>query len=108
MLFWQREVAWSEGGAIAWGGYDPLRGPLTALVDFTAPVPDNMADPLVREALRSPEMRSFVRWSTMPIASVERGRCSARIGFGDARYGRTVRDNRFRREVTVPLANPGC
>lgn len=107
VLFWRRELAWQQDGMVAWGGYDPIRR-LLALTDFTVPVPDNMGDPLVRRALRSPEVVAFARWSTMPMAAVRRGRCSARVSFGDARYGRTVADNRFRQETIVPTATPGC
>jgi len=107
-LFWRRELAWKQGGMVAWGDYDPLRR-LFALTGFTQPVPDNMADPLVRRALRAtPEIVAFARWSTMPMATVSRGRCSARVGFGDARYGGTVAANRFRREAVVPISTPGC
>jgi inner membrane protein len=109
VLFWQREVVWRERGTIAWGSYDALRGPLMGLIDFTPPVPDNISDPLAREAMAAtPEIVRFMRWSTMPIATIERGRCSARVSFGDARYGRTVAANRFRQGTVVPINAPGC
>jgi len=44
----------------------------------------------------------------MPIARVERGRCGARVRFGDARYGRSVADNRFGQQVFVPTGAAGC
>jgi inner membrane protein len=106
-LFWRREFAWREGGAMSWADYDPLRN-LLSVRNVTPPVPDNMADPLVREALAAAPIASFARWSTMPMAAVERGRCSARISFGDARYGRTVAGNGFNRQVVVPIDNLGC
>jgi len=106
-VFWRRELAWRQGGALSWGSYDPLRS-LLSLGEFTGPVPDNMADPLVRKALAAPEIVAFARWSTMSMARIERGRCGARISFGDARFGRTVADNRFRQEVVVPTHLPGC
>jgi len=107
VLFWRRELAWRQDGTMAWGSYDPFVS-LLYLSDFTEPVPTNMADPLVREALAAPEVVSFARWSTMPMAQVERGACSARVGIGDARYGRSVDGNRFRREVVVPVRGAGC
>jgi len=108
VLFWQREVAWRERGSVAWGSYDPLRGPAMGLIDYTPPVPDGMRDPLVRRALAAPAIAAFARWSTMPIAKVERGRCTARVRFGDARYGRSVADNRFGQQVLVPTGAVGC
>ena len=107
VLFWRRELAWRENGAISWADYDPLRDP-SSIAEITPPVPDNMADPLVRSAVADPRIASFARWSTMPMAAVEHGRCSARVSFGDARYGRTVAGNRFNRQVIVPIHNPGC
>ena len=107
-LFWRRELAWRQHSAIAWGGYDPLRD-WFRLTDHTVPVPDNMGDPLVRRALTAtPDIVAFARWSTMPMAEVERGRCSARISFGDARFGRDVAGNRFRREVVAATGAAGC
>jgi inner membrane protein len=108
ILFWRRELAWREGGLIAWGEYDPLLSPLR-LHDYTVPVPDNMADPVARQALLgAQELVGFARWSLLPMANIERGRCRARVSFGDARFGRTVADNRFRQTVIVPTALPGC
>jgi inner membrane protein len=107
VVFWRRELAWRARGMVAWGGYDPFRKPFS-LAGYTQPIPDNMADPLVRRALLDPANKAFARWSTMPFAQVERGPCSARVSFGDARYGRTVEANRFRQDVIVPSAGPGC
>ena len=107
VLFWRREVAWRQGGTVAWGDYDPLKH-LFYLADFTPAVPDNMADPLVRKALNTPELASFARWSTMPFARVEPQGCSARISFGDARYGRSVAGNRFARSVEISTGASGC
>ena len=107
VLFWRRELAWRQAREVRWGSYDPFRS-LSQLVELTAPVPDNLADPLVRRALLAPGMSRFARWSTMPIAQVDRGRCRARVSFGDARYGRSVRENRFRQGVELPTGGPGC
>ena len=108
ILFWRRELAWREKGMIAWGDFEPFVAPVGLGGNYTDRVPDNMADPLVREALAAPGIASFARWSTMPMARVARGRCSARVSFGDARYGRTVAGNRFGGQVVVPIAGPGC
>lgn len=106
--FWRREFVWRQDGMIAWGDYDPLVNPL-GLHAYTAPVPDNMSDPLARRAATAtPAIVRFMRWSTMPIARIERRRCSARVSFGDARYGRTVAANRFRQDAIVPTNAPGC
>jgi inner membrane protein len=106
-LFWRRELAWRQDGQVRWGDYDPFHSPLS-LRKFTDPVPDNMSDPLVRQALRAPDIVSFARWSTMPIARVERGRCRARVTFGDARFGRSVADNRFQETVIIPTGLSEC
>jgi inner membrane protein len=107
LLFWRRELAWRQAGEVRWGSYDPFRG-LLSVRDVTDPVPDNMADPFAQRALASPQLAAFARWSTMPIARIERSRCSARVSFGDARYGRTVAENRFRQEVIVPTGVRDC
>jgi inner membrane protein len=99
-LFWRRELAWQGKGMIAWGEYDLLANPF-GLQAYSPPVPDNMSDPLVRRALTAPGIVSFARWSTMPFAQVERRGCGARVRLGDARYGRTVAGNRFRREIEL-------
>ena len=105
---WRRELVWRDGGMVAWGDYDPLVS-LVGLTDYTAPAPDNMSDPLARQAMTAtPAIVRFMRWSTMPMARIERGRCSARVSFGDARYGRTVAANRFRQDAIVPIKGPGC
>jgi len=106
--FWKRELVWRQRGMIAWGGFDPFVTPAGLAGNYSDPVPDRMADPLVRQALADPAMVSFARWSILPFARVERDRCSARVTIGDARYGRTVAGNRFRRNVVVPIAGPGC
>jgi len=102
--FWQREMAWRAGETVGWREFGSFAPPQ----DRSTPISDNMADPLVREAIGSPQLLPFARWSTMPIAQVERGRCTARVLFGDARYGRSVTDNRFARQFTVPTGAPGC
>jgi len=107
VLFWRRELVWREGGRVVWAGYDPLGRP-DPLTGRSRPVPDLVGDPLVRTALASPELQTFARWSTMPMARIERGRCKARVSFGDARYGRSVTGNRFGQSVLVATAGPGC
>jgi inner membrane protein len=107
VLSWRREVAWRQDGTVAWGDYDPLQR-ILYLGDYTPAVPDNMAVPLVRQALSTPEIASFARWSTMPMAEVRHDRCKVRVSFGDARYGRSVSGNRFQRSVDVPTGAGDC
>jgi inner membrane protein len=64
-------------------------------------------DPLVRQAIRSPELGSFMRWSILPQAVVQRSRCSAKVVVGDARYG-PPGESRLYRDVEVPTGAPGC
>lgn len=103
-LFWRRELAMRHGDLLSWATWDPFR----EVDDHVGHVPDNMRDPLVLRALATPEIASFARWSTLPMAEIERGRCSARVRFGDARYGRSIVDNRFQRSVVIPTGGPGC
>ncbi len=105
LLFWQRELAWRHGSAMAWGNYDPFVR-VASLNDYTAPVGTGMADPRVRTALRA--VPTFARWSTMPFAAVERAPCRTVVTIADARYGRTLASSRFSRRVTMPSGAPRC
>lgn len=112
--FWQRGLAYrvviNGKRSIGMANWNPWDG----LAMGAPPVPDNMDDPLVRQAMFStPDLVRFMRWSVMTMATVERGRCQARISFTDARFSQfraPWRDNAdpFHHEVTVPLAKPGC
>jgi inner membrane protein len=107
VAFWRRELVWRHEETISFGGFDPFgdrfsKGP-------AKPIPDGMADPLARKAMTAtPDIVAFMRWSLLPVARIERDGCSARVSYGDARYGMSVTENRFRRDAIVPLANPGC
>ena len=86
IAFWRRDMFWRQDGAIARGRFDPLVS-LTRLVQYDAPVPDNMGDPIVRRAIKnSAEVRDFLAWAQMPMAQVTRKGCEANVTFGDARY----------------------
>ena len=110
VTFWKRRFVWRQDGMIGAVRYSPFTG-------WEKPVPeqaDNMNDPIVRRAMRAtPEIRKFMRWSTMPIARVERERCRATVDFSDARYsgmdipGRSGR-NPFQFQIVIPLNAPGC
>ena len=106
--FWKRELVWRQRGMLAWGAYDPFVSLAGLGGNHTDPVPDGMTDPLVRQALAAPSMASLARWSVLPFARVERDGCDVRVIFGDARYGRTVAGNRFRRDVLISNAAAGC
>jgi inner membrane protein len=106
--FWKRELVWRQRGTIVWAEFDPFVARAGLAGNYTGPVPDRMADPLVRRALATPAMVSFARWSVLPFARVERDGCTVRVIFGDARYGRTVAGNRFRRDVLIPIVDAGC
>jgi inner membrane protein len=108
VLFWRRELVWRDNGVISWGTYDPLSDPAVLRITAAA-LPDGMDHPHARHAARAnPEIVDFMRWSLLPIARVEASRCDVVVSFGDARYGRTVSDNRFRQEVRLPADEPGC
>ena len=110
LKFWERELVWRREGWIGRADWSPFTG----LGALSAPVPDNMGDPLVRRAAFSTdELRTFMRWSVMPVARIEPTRCAIRVTFNDARFGggrmfgREVR-NPFNHVVLVPQPGPGC
>ncbi len=108
ILFWKRSLVWRQNGMIGRASYDPLRN-LWAISDMQPPVPDNMSDPLVRRALTAnPEIMTFMRWSTIPVALVVRNRCQTIVRFSDARFGMPVPGDRFLREVRLPVEGAGC
>lgn len=103
--FWRRGLVWREGDCYRRSTYDPLDSGFGAV---SACRPANMDLPLVRQAIaRDPRLQKFLRWSVMPSAHVDRGRCSARVTIGDARYGEG-RSSRLARYTEVPTGGPGC
>ena len=108
LLFWRRDVIWRQDGFVVQGRYDPLRR-LDGLVDFGAPVPDRMQEPIVRRAAQATaQARKFLAWSQMPVARVEQGHCRAVVTFGDARFTGPAMSRNFNTSVTVPVGGPGC
>jgi inner membrane protein len=108
VLFWRRELIWREDGMIARGRYDPLISWMT-MHDYTAAQPDGMADPLARQGMTaSRPVVAFMRWSILPMAHVERGRCSARVLYEDARFGGRPTIRTMRLAVTVPVRGEDC
>jgi inner membrane protein len=103
---WRRELVWREGDCYRWSAYRPFGG---GLMRVTACKSSGMQQPLVLEAMRgNPELRAFLRWSVLPLADVQRSRCSATVSIGDARYGRFGVRARLKREAVVPTGAPGC
>ena len=112
-LFWKRDMAWRIGRRIGRVRYDPLTGWSGIGDQFTtlsALTPDGMNDPMVRAALvRDPELGKFLGWSIMPVATVTRAPCVAKVEIGDGRYvaiGR--RRSMLARQTVLPLPGPGC
>lgn len=99
LAFWRRNVVWRQDGMIGRGRYDPLQR-VGGLLDFSAPVPDRMADPRVRQAAQQPAARKFLAWSQLPIAQVEVIRGCTWVTFGDARFGGPVMSRNFAVRVT--------
>lgn len=105
--FWRRELVWRHDGTIAFGAYDPIGDRLSE--GPAPPMPDGMTDPLARQAMTAtPDIVAFMRWSLLTVARVERDGCRARVTYGDARYGTSVTENRFRRDAMIPTGAPGC
>lgn len=81
---WQRRMSWRNGAAIHRADWRILGG----LGPEDGPAPDNMADPVVRRAIRSDRaLRDFLYWSILPVAAVSRDGCTARVLVTDGRYG---------------------
>jgi inner membrane protein len=107
IVFYRRELVWLDEARYGWADYDPFGNPV--LRPNSKDLPVNLADPLVRAAVhRSPEIRAFLRWSTMPTALVARIRCKAQVKFNDARYMNAISRSSFQRIVDVPLRRAGC
>jgi inner membrane protein len=103
VLFWRRDLVWREGDCYRFSQFDG------SLKHVSPCEPANLDDPLVQQAVRSnPRLRKFLKWSILPFAQVERGRCSARVTLGDARYRERSGRSRLAREAVVPVAGPGC
>ena len=105
LVFWRRDLIWRANGRIGRASYDPVSG----VHNVAPPVPDRMDDPLVRRARRAtPDAIDFLRWSILPIATVAKTACQARVSFGDARFGQPRVSARFVQSVDLPLSGPGC
>ncbi len=82
--FWKRDMSWRHGATIGLAKWSFMGG----LGPSQPWVADNMADPIVRTAIRrDSKLRKFLGWSILPVAEVERHGCSARVDIADARYG---------------------
>jgi inner membrane protein len=107
-LFWKRTLIWRQAGMIGRAKYDPLRS-LTAVFDAEPLIPDQMSDPLVRRAMTvNRDIIQFMRWSTMPMADVEKQGCTATVRFSDARFGPPRPGGRFLREIPLELTRKDC
>ena len=102
--FWRRDVVWRVEGGYVFGRFDPLKRPVWAVADCR-PLPNGLNDPLVRAAIaRDPGLKRYLGWSTMPLATVGRSTCSARVTIGDARYLDAKGKSRIARSAEVPLS----
>lgn len=106
--FWRRDMIWRERGMITFGRYDPLHRLVS--LDATGPsVADGMSDPTVdRAATATRQVRTFLAWSQLPIARVERHGCTAKVTFGDARFSGPMVSRNFNVSVSVRSARPDC
>jgi inner membrane protein len=108
VLFWKRAVIWRENGAIAAGLLDPAVS-LTNLTTHQAPISDGMDDPLVLQVLQAhPGLERFGRWSILPMATIERTRCTVHIAYDDARFATRPGRGRLGQSVTLATGAVGC
>lgn len=104
-LFWRRALVWRDGGCDRRATDHPFGSGFMLEPGCTPP---NLDDPLVQRAIRrDPALQRFLRWSILPEAKVERGRCIARVTIGDGRYGRGGR-SQLAHESLVPTGAAGC
>lgn len=109
--FWERGLIYRGASGVGHAHWSPFSG----LSDLVSPSPDNMDDPLARTGMfATPELVRFMRWSVMPVATVERGRCRAVVEYTDARFvnarlpWRDEATSVFRHRVELALPGPGC
>ncbi|NLR72366.1 metal-dependent hydrolase [Novosphingobium sp. ERN07] len=108
LLFWRRDMLWRQHGIIGRAQYDPLRS-LKAVYDHQPPLPDKMADPLVRRAtIATHDVRDFLAWSQMPFAMIEQRQCIARVTFGDARFAAPAMRENFNASAMIVLSKAEC
>lgn len=82
--WWQRQMSWRNDSRIHRAPWRIVGG----LGPEGRPVPTLMNDPIVRRAIqRDPMLRKFLYWSILPVASVTRDGCEARVLVTDGRYG---------------------
>ncbi len=100
LYWWRRDLTWRERGCYRRSAFDPLGAKIGEVSECQ---PSGLGDPLVQAAIAGdPRLRKFLRWSILPQAEVERGRCVAKVTIGDARYGERRR-SRLGRESVVRI-----
>ena len=101
LAFWRRDLVWRADGAITQGRFDPLVSTLR-VSEYGEPVADNMNVPVVqRAAVATPEVRDFLAWSQMPMASIARKGCAVTVTFGDARFATPAMASGFQETVRL-------
>ncbi|MEO6359769.1 MAG: metal-dependent hydrolase, partial [Sphingomicrobium sp.] len=106
IYFWRRQLVWREQDCYRRSAFDPLG---KGFATVSACQPTNLDDRRVLAAIRrAPALRAFLRWSVLPVAEVEAGRCSTTVSIGDARYGESGARSRLRRQSVVPTGAAGC
>jgi inner membrane protein len=105
LAFWRRDMVWRQAGTITFASFDPVRS-LTSVRGPISHVPDNMADPIVRQAASAtPAVVKFLAWSQMPVATIARQGCLAKVTFGDARFSGPALSRNFNVAVEVPATS---
>jgi inner membrane protein len=108
VLFWRRDLVWRQGRDIWWGQWDPFHA-LNSLRSLSGPEADGMSDPLARKVLReTPELTSLRRWSILPMARIERGRCRVVVRYSDARFASREGGGPMSSTVLLGTDAPGC
>jgi inner membrane protein len=104
--FWRRDVIWRHDGVIGFGSYDPTVS-FSSLVEIDRSLADRMDDPIVRRAAGATlEVRKFLAWSQLPVATNRRQGCNATVTFGDARFIGPRLSRNF--NVSAVMRNPRC
>jgi len=86
VVFWQREMIWRGKGKIGKGWYNGLNFGGSLKLNVSAS-PNNMTDPAIRTAQKSSgDMASFLFWSRIPFAKVEKNASGKYVTMRDARF----------------------
>ncbi len=103
--FWKRDLVGLSDGEYRWAYFNPIAS--VPLTPRRGPEPAGMSDQAVWRAVAADaELVTFMRWSIMPLAKVERRACEATVTISDARYEQAFTRGNFEHVIVVPEPCP--